>query len=113
ALAVADTLPAGSHRDALRLRCLEARALVEMRRSRVPGADRRAALDRIVDTWAEVLEVLPESAPSRAGILHSHGVALMLRGQLDGSEDGLLDAVRVLRRCVAETSGKSPDLAVR
>ncbi|MCX4503127.1 SAV_2336 N-terminal domain-related protein [Streptomyces anulatus] len=113
ALAVADTLPPGGHRDALRLRCLEARALVEMRRSRVPGADRRAALDRIVDTWAEVLEVLPESAPSHAGILHSHGVALMLRGQLDGSEDGLLDAVRVLRRCVAETSEKSPDLAVR
>jgi tetratricopeptide (TPR) repeat protein len=113
ALAVADALPPGARRDATRLRCLEARALVEMRRSRVPGVDRRAALDRIADTWAEVLAATPESDPSRAGSLHSHGVALMLRGQLDGSEAGLLDAVRVLRRCVAETSEKSPELAVR
>ncbi|WP_319701955.1 SAV_2336 N-terminal domain-related protein [Streptomyces sp. ME02-6979.5a] len=113
ALALAEALPPGGHRDTTRLRCLEAKALVEMRRSRVPGIDRRSALDRIVGAWAEVLESTPEFDPSRAGSLHSHGVALMLRGQLDGSEDGLFDAVRVLRRSVAETSEKSPELAVR
>ncbi|MFI1222277.1 MULTISPECIES: SAV_2336 N-terminal domain-related protein [unclassified Streptomyces] len=113
ALMAAEALPPGGHRDATRLRCLEARALVETRRSRLPGIDRRAALDRIVDTWAEVLELTAPSAPGRAGSLHRHGVALMRRGQLDGSEDGLLDAVRALRRCVAETSEKSPELAVR
>lgn len=111
--AAAEGLPPGPGRDRLTLRCLEAKASIESRRFHEGAESRREALDRAVDAWAEVWALTPPDSPWQPGNLQIYGLTLMRRGQLNESEEDLRETVRLLRRSVAGTSGKSPALAAR
>ncbi|MFI8433183.1 SAV_2336 N-terminal domain-related protein [Streptomyces sp. NPDC079020] len=113
ARAAAENLPAGSRRELLVLRCLEAKASIESRRFHEGMDSPEEALDRAVEAWAEVWSRTPADSPWEPGNLQIYGLTLLRRAQQNASEEDLREAVRLLRQSVAGTSESSPDLAAR